>query len=81
MRTGCFHARGTDRAAATGPGSFPRDHGVRARRVASGSEFWLGQIDRDTSSEWRGVLPTRGLCGLTGRGADAALTAQKATYS
>ena len=78
MRTRCFPARARI-AVATGPGSLPRDHGVRARRVAPGSEFWLGQIDRATSSEW-GVLARRGLCGLTGRGADAALTAQTATY-
>ena len=54
MRTGCFPARGADRAAATGPGSSPREHGVRARRVAPGSECWLGQIDRATRASGEG---------------------------
>ena len=42
MRTACVPVRSADRAVATGPGSLPRDHRVRGRRVASWQRVLVG---------------------------------------
>jgi hypothetical protein len=69
MRTVCFPVRGADRAAATGQGFC---------LVITACVVVVLRLVYSRSGE---VLARRGLCGLTGRGADTALTAEMATFS
>ena len=80
MRTGCFLARGADRAADTRQDLCAVITAcVLAELRPAASVGWARStalLERVTR-----VLATLGLCELTGRGADTALTAQEATYA